>query len=160
MSGIIVGYGEYEGYELDELPRAALDELARRYPLKLDGQYRPEYDELLITVALHQELQRRTAGGEQRPRVPTLRELAEEIVRLGYQQASRNHHPDGKGHHEAQIRLTQARDQLRQAASNCEDHPYDEGRTTIPAPPSPVAPPRPRPRAAPSGGISDDDVPF
>lgn len=160
MSGVIVGYGKYEGYELDELPRAALDELATRYQLKLDGQYRPEYDELLITVAIHQELQRRTAGGEQRPRVPTLRELAEEIVRLGYQQASRNHHPDGKGHHEAQIRLTQARDWLKQAASNCEDHTRDEGTTTIPAPPPPAAPPRAAAPRGPSGGISDDDVPF
>jgi hypothetical protein len=156
MSNITLGYGEYRGYRLAELPLTVLQELAERYPLRTDDQDRPEYEELLITVSVHGELKRREAGGKQEQRVPTLRELAEEIVTRGYQQASKLHHPDGKGHHDAQIRLTQARDELRNAWNNLSDNDDNEGTTIIPAP----ATPRPRDRAAPAEGISDDDVPF
>jgi hypothetical protein len=157
MSNINLGYGEYRGYRLAELPLKVLEDLAERYPLRLDDQCRPDYEELLITVSVHGELKRREAGGKQEQRVPTLRELAEEIVTRGYQQASKDHHPDGKGHHEAQVRLTQARDELRNAGNNLADNDDNEGGSTIiPAP----ATPSPRARAAPSEGMSDDDVPF
>lgn len=156
MPRVILGYGEYNGYRLTELPTKVLEELAVRYPLRVGEQFSPEYDELLITVAVHAEMKRREAGGKPENRVPTLRELAEEIVTRGYQQASKHHHPDGKGHHEAQVSLTRARDELRTACSNIVDDSNDEGTTIIPAPPTP----QPRARAAPSGGIGDDDVPF
>lgn len=154
MPRVLIGYGEYQGYRLAELPAKALDDLARRYPL-LGEQQGAEYEELLITVAVHAELQRRATGGTQERRVPTVRELAEEIVTKGYQQASKHHHPDGKGHHDAQVLLNQARDELRRAATNLADYREDESATIIPAPVVPRA------RAAPpSGGISDEDVPF
>ena len=156
MSRVIVGYGEHRGYRLTELPAKVLEELGARYPLGFDEQCSPEYDELLITVAVHGELNRRKGGGQPEQRLPSLRELAEEIVTKGYQQASKHHHPDGKGHHEAQVRLTQARDELRNTCSNLADNTNDEGTTIIPAP----ATPRPRPRPAPPDDISDDDVPF
>jgi len=156
MPRVIVGSGDYNGYRLAELPAKILEELGARYPLRFDGQFSPEYDKLLITVAVHGELRRREAGGKQEPRVPTLRELAEEIVTRGYQQASKHHHPDGQGHHEAQVRLTQARDELRNACTNLADDNPDEGTTIIPAP----AAPTPRARAAASEDISDEDVPF
>jgi hypothetical protein len=154
MPRVIVGYGESNGYRLTELSPKILEELGRRYPLQFDEQFAPEYDELLITVAIHAEIRRRADGGKQEPRVPTLREVAEEIVTKGYQQASKHHHPDGKGHHEAQVRLTQARDELRNACSTFADDNNEEGTTIIPAPAAPRA------RAAASEGISDDDVPF
>jgi hypothetical protein len=162
MPRVIVGYGDYKGYQLAELPAQVLTDLAARYPLHLEEQPAPEYDELLITVAIHAELQRREAGGKPEQRVPTLRELREEIITRGYQQASKQHHPDTKGHHEAQIRLTQARDQLRNSCNDLADENDDQGATIVPAPP-PIptpAPTRPRPSAAPSDGITDDDVPF
>ena len=154
MPHVTIGYGEHNGYRLTELPTKTLEELAVRYPLRVNEQFSPEYDELLITVAVHGELSRREAGGKQEPRVPTLREVAAEIVTKGYQQASKHHHPDGKGNHDAQVRLTQARDELRNACTNIPDDGNDEGTTIIPAP----ATPKPRAHAAPSSGISDDDV--
>jgi hypothetical protein len=159
MPRVILGYGEYNGYRLTELPTKTLEELAARYPLPIDEQGPSEYDDLLITVAVHGEMKRREAGGKQEQRVPTLRELAEEIVTSGYHQASKNHHPDAKGHHEAQVRLTQARDELRNACSNFADDSINEGTTIIPAPPTP----RRRATVAAddfSQGITDDDVPF
>jgi hypothetical protein len=156
MPRVIVGYGEFNGYRLAELPAKVLADLAARYPLHLEDRPAPEYDELLITVAVHAELQRREAGGKPEQRVPSLHELAEEIITRGFQQASKQHHPDTKGHHDAQIRLTQARDQLRNSCNDLADEHYDEGTTIVPAPP----PTRPQPAAAPSGGITDDDVPF
>jgi len=156
MSRIIVGYGEYNGYQLAELPSSILEDLGARYPLRCDEQFSPEYDELLIIVGVHGELGRRQAGGKQEQRAPTLSELAGEIITRGYQQASKNHHPDGKGHHYAQVRLTEARDVLRNACTNITDDNYGEGMTIIPAP----AMAKPRAPAVPADGISDDDVPF
>ena len=65
MPRVIVGFGEYEGYLLTELPAKALADLAARYALDLREQFSPEYDELLITVAIHGEVIRRAAGGQQ-----------------------------------------------------------------------------------------------
>ena len=158
MPRVVVGYGEYNGYQLTELPANVLSDLAARYPLHLDERFSPDFDELLITVAIHAERQRREAGAKQEGRIPTLRELAEEIISCGYQQASKKHHPDAKGHHEAQLRLTQARDRLRNACNDLTDENYNEGTTIIPAPAPPPAPPRPS--TAPADTISDDDVPF
>jgi hypothetical protein len=152
MRHVTVGYGEYNGYRLTELPAQPLNELAARYPLCLDEQL--DHDELVIIIGVHGELHRRENGGKQEQRVPTLRELAEEIVSRGYQQASKLHHPDGKGNHDAQIRLNKARDELRNTASNLSEESDYENVTIIPAPPAP------RTRAAPSSGIGDDDVPF
>jgi hypothetical protein len=155
MPRVLVGYGEYQGYRIAELPAKAVEDLAKRYPLSLDEKHGAECEELVITVAVHAELHRRANGGAQERRVPTLRELAEEIVTRGYQQASKHHHPDGKGHHDAQVLLTQARDELRNAANSLSNDTEVENATIIPAPVVPRA------RAAsPPGGISDDDVPF
>jgi len=160
MPHVIVGYGQFRGYRLAELPEAVLHELAARYPVEVDNQFRPDYDDLYITLAIQAEILRRTRGGAQEKRIPSLRELALEIVATGYQQASKTYHPDGKGHHEAQLRLTQARDQLREHASNLPDEGDDQDVTAIPAP---AAPPTKRARPAQNDfeeGITDDDVPF
>lgn len=160
MPYVIVGYGDYRGYRLAELPSTALDELAARYPVQVSEHYRPDYNDLYITVAIEAELRRRKCGGSQQKRVPSLRELALEIVNKGYQQASKGCHPDGKGNHEAQIRLNQARDQLRESAMNLPDEADDQDSTVIPAP-SPPRQERARPiRTDFEGGITDDDVPF
>jgi hypothetical protein len=69
MPCVLVGYGEYKGYRLAELPASELTTLAARYPLQLEGGFAPEYDDLLITVAIRAELPRREAGGKQAQRV-------------------------------------------------------------------------------------------
>lgn len=154
MSSIFIGYGEYKGYQVKELPNNVLNELAIRYPFSIADKDAPEYDELLITVAVHGELERRRNGGTQAPRVPTFNELVDEIIVRGYQQASKQHHPDGIGNHEAQIRLTQARDALKNVSSDIMDDTYEAGATIIPAPSTP------RSQASTTTPFSDDDMPF
>ena len=157
MPRVVVGFGSYERHEVSELPAAELDALAIRYPLRLSTEDRADYQDLVITIAVHAEVQRRAAGGKPIKRVPSLRELAEEIVTKGYQQASKQYHPDGKGTHDAQLRLTHARDQLREAATNLQ-HDYNEDDVIITRPPA-ARPASPVPSPFDSG-ISDDDVPF
>jgi hypothetical protein len=154
MSEIILGYGEYEGCKIRELPASALAELATRYPLQRDDN--PEYETLLITIAIHGELERRKVGGAQERRLPTIRELAEEIVNKGYAQASKQHHPDANGHHESQLRLTKARDFLRSSCAEMNDISEFDNPTIIPAPASA----RSRGQSARSSNVSDDDCPF
>ena len=156
-SSIIVGYGEFNGYQLSEIPASMVEELAVRYPLRLDVRSRAQYEDLLITVAVHGELNRRKAGGTQDPHLPTLADLAAEIVDRGYKQASKQHHPDGNGNHESQIRLTQARDALRQSCHNLVDENNEEGpATVIPAPTVRKS----RARANSRKNPNDDDCPF
>lgn len=154
MSEIFLGYGEYKGYKLGEVPAATLAELAIRYPLRRDDH--PEYETLLITVAIHGELERRSAGGAQERRLPTIRELAEEIVSIGYAQASKQHHPDTNGHHESQLRLTKARDFLRNSCAEMNDISEFDNQTIIPAPASAKS----RGQSARSSNLSEDDCPF
>ena len=59
-----------------ELPATVLDELATRYPVEVSGQFRPEYNELYITVAIQAEIFRRSRGqhpGEARSQVAQTR---------------------------------------------------------------------------------------
>lgn len=154
MPLILVGYGDYPDYRVAELPLQVLEELAARYPLALPEDSSPEYDELLITITLHAELNRRRAGGQPERHIPSRRELAEMIVKRGFQQASKQHHPDGDGYHEAQVRLAHVRDELLE---NCDAIPNDrpESAVIIPAPPVKQAAQH---RTATSSW--DDDVPF
>src|SRR5689334_6560126 len=128
MPMILVGYGEYEDYRVTELPLQALEELGRRYPLVIPEEYGPEYEHLVITVAVHAELNRRNAGGQQHAHIPSQRQLAELIIKRGFQQASKQHHPDGDGHHDAQVRLARVRDSLLQ---DCENIPNDRPEDAV-----------------------------
>lgn len=155
MPVILIGYGDFEDYRLQEVPTEVLEGLCRRYPLALVEEVSPEYEDLIITVAVHAELGRRQAGEAQKPHVPSRRELAQQIVKRGFQQASKRHHPDGNGHHAAQVRLAQVRDELLE---NCASIPDDrpDNAIIIPAPPEKRAA---RPRAT-DPNPWDEDVPF
>ena len=155
MRQVVVGYGECKGYRLNEIPPAFLEELSVRYAMETE-QLEPTYDDLIITLAIHAELKRREKGGNQEPRVPSLRELAHEIVDHGFRQASKIRHPDGKGNNEAQIRLSSARDKLREACKNIDDDLEDSDAIVITEPRKYAA----RQGGSPFDGISDDDVPF
>jgi hypothetical protein len=109
MPRVIVGFGECRGYRVTEIPAQLLAQLAERYPLVLKEDSQPDHEDLIITIVVHGELRRCAVGGQPEIHVPSLRELAQEIVSRGYQQASKRHHPDGQGHHEAQLRLTHAK---------------------------------------------------
>jgi hypothetical protein len=155
MPLILVGYGDYEEYRVTALPLQALEELGVRYPLAVAEDSSPEYEHLVITVAVHAELNRRRAGGQQQPHTPSRRQLAQLIIKRGIQQASKHHHPDGDGHHDAQVRLSEVRDTLLE---NCDNIPNDRPKdaVVIPAPQERRAL-RPRP-ANPTPW--DKDVPF
>jgi hypothetical protein len=155
MPLIIVGYGDYEDYRITELPLEVLEELGKRYSLALSEAFSPEYDHLIITVAVHAELNRRKAGGQQHAHTPSRRQLARLIVKRGFQQASKHHHPDGDGHHDAQVRLSEVRDTLLESCDNIpNDRPEDA--VVIPAPQERRTV-RSRPPSPPTW---DDDVPF
>jgi hypothetical protein len=109
---IILGYGECKGHSLPETPDALLRTLSQRFPLQFD-KYDPSDGYTLIkVVAIYEEVRRRDVGGERNKRVPTLKELASDVVTKGYHQLSKTHHPDRKGDPEAQRRLNEARDRL------------------------------------------------
>lgn len=156
MSLILVGYGDYEDYRVTELPLEVLEELGRRYPLAIEGDSSPDYDHLIITVAVHAELNRRKVGGQPQAHIPSRRELAQTIVRRGFQQASKQYHPDGAGHHDAQVRLAKVRDALLQ---DCEHIPSDRPDDAVIIPAPHIAGAGVKPRAAASSAW-DDDMPF
>jgi hypothetical protein len=162
MPLILVGYGDYFEYRLGELPVEAIEELARRYPLEIAEQSSPDFDDLAITVAIHAEMARRRGRGVKPDQhIPSRRQLAQTIVTKGFQQASKQYHPDCVGHHEAQVRLGNVRDELLENCQNiADDRP--EGAIMIPPPPAKRPVPVRRPAADPfsNEGISDDDVPF
>ena len=155
---VLIGYGDHEGYRLNEVPPEMLQQLAARYPLAVGENDSPEYDELVITVAIHAELERRRAGGKPAYHVPSRRELAQLIVKRGFQRASKQHHPDGTGHHDAQVRLSQVRDELLEHCSNV-SHDMPDNAVIVPAP---TEMPTARARAATANewDINDDDIPF
>jgi len=142
---VIVGYGVYKNYRIDQIPTEFLSELATRYKLSHAANVGADYNDLQITIALHEELRRRQAGGLVTPREPTAKELAKKLVTKGYQQLSKEHHPDRKGGDGgAQKRLNAVREQLQEFCNGMEDE-YPEEALVIQESP---------------GIISDDDIPF
>jgi hypothetical protein len=146
---VIIGYGNYRNYRIQQIPDAFLSELVERYQLSHDAQARSEYDDLQLTIAIHEEVQRRKSGGPIRPKEPTARELAKRLVAKGYQSLSKDHHPDRGGSENAQKMLNGVRDQLLAACGEIDDD-CPEGALIVP---------QPAVRRA-STPISDEDIPF
>jgi hypothetical protein len=146
MRDVVVAYGEFKDYKLLELPDSFLTELASRFPLESDKHQSSSRLDLLITVAIHQELQRRRLGGVQAKHRPTKKRLAEEIVTKGFHQLSKTHHPDRNGDNEIQKTLTSARDFLNRVCKEIEE---DYGGETILIQADIV-----------DGEITDEDIPF
>jgi hypothetical protein len=146
MHDVIIGYGNHKDHKLQEEPLSLLQELAQRFPLDPGAHGESDRDDLFITIAIHQELNRRNAGGEQAKRKPTQKELALDLITKGFHILSKTFHPDRNGDNESQKRLTLAREFLRDACQQIEDdHP--EG-TIIICP------------AFVDAEITDDDIPF
>jgi len=154
MHTVSLGYGEYKGFHLNQLPEDILQQLAQRYQLKLQGA--PDHESLLITVAVHGELQRRSQGGKQEQKLPSLMELGSEIINKGYQQASKRHHPDMNGKHETHLLLSRARDFLQSACRNFVEDEEDQHHTSISA----VSEGRTRKKPPGRRPLEDDDLPF
>lgn len=121
MRRIVVGYGEFEGHSLPEVSLSALQELSRRYPLEAAKYDSSSGRRLLIAVAIHEEIRRRENGGKQEKKIPTSKELALELVRTGFRQLSKTHHPDRDGSADTQRRLNEMRDWLLNACSQIKE---------------------------------------
>jgi hypothetical protein len=156
MAQITVAYGEYSGYLINEVSDEFLGLLSQRYPLKSAPYGASDGESLLITVAVHEELARRASGGRQSTHIPTVPELAAEVIMRGFRQLSKIHHPDQGGENEAQRRLIEARDCLNRVCENISGDPPTDV-VWIPEPPQQA---KRTPRPAFVGGITDDDVPF
>lgn len=142
---VIIGYGEYKGYGVGQVSDAFLSELAGRYPLKYLAHIESEYTDLKITIAVHEKIQRRRAGGSIMPREPSVKDLAIKLVGRGFQSLSKEHHPDRKGGSETtQKRLNTVRQELLKICNQMDDE-YPEGALIIPGP---------------SPEISDEGIPF
>jgi hypothetical protein len=116
-----------------------------RYSLSHEAQEGAEYRDLLLTIAIHEEVQRRAKGGQLQAKQPSPRELAVKIVTKGYQILSKDHHPDRGGSEPVQKNLNAVRAQLLEACQNIQD---GLGEDDLVIPP-PVESP-----------ISDEDIPF
>jgi hypothetical protein len=147
MKEIIIGYGEFLNFRLQEIPDLFLLQLAESYPLKSTVHDSSEWKHLFVTIAVHEELKRREAGGVQVRRRPTQRELALQVVAKGFHSLSQIHHPDRNGgDSETQKLLTLARDFLSNACKEIEE--YHAADAVIIE--DPYA----------SLEITDDDIPF
>jgi hypothetical protein len=150
---VIIGYGDYQNYKLQQVPDAFLVELGNRYQLRHDAQTGSEYAELQLTIAVHEEIQRRQKGGAAQPKEPSAKELAIKVVTKGFQILSKDHHPDRKGGtNTAQRKLNEVRTQLLRACDEINDEYIDDDALVILEPP--------RPRANVTTPISDEDIPF
>ena len=117
-----------------------------------------DWEDLVIVIAIHEELKRREGGGNPSKKLPSLRELADEIVARGFRELSKTYHPDRSGDNDIQVRLADARDRLAVLAETIEPNYNDEDVISVPAPPAPAAK---RSAEPPSGyPFTDDDVPF
>jgi hypothetical protein len=146
MTRIMMRYGEFAGSTLAEIPAEHLQELATRYPLESERYDPSDARSLLIVVAIHEEIRRRGSGGTRKTRIPSLRELANQLVSKGYHQLSKVHHPDRDGTSEAQRRLNQAKEQLLQSCLEIADDSEDAIVIEAAAEVGPE--------------ISDEDIPF
>ena len=146
---VIIGYGKYRNHRIQEIPDSFLSELAERYRLSHEAQKDADSTELLLTIAVHEEVKRRRDGGPILPREPTAREMAIKLVSKGYEILSKDHHPDRTGgSNTAQTTLNEVRAALLRA---CEDIKENfEGALIVPEPRT----------AASFGGITDEDIPF
>jgi hypothetical protein len=161
MRRILIDFGEYRGYQVSELPQGELDALAKRFPLSVENCPGLDWEDLAVTIAVHEEVRRRESGGTPTKKLPSLQELANDIVAKGFRVASKVHHPDLSGDNDAQLRLTDARDRLVTLISNIESPDDEQDAILITAPPVVRAARAAEQPQDPFGfGLSDDDVPF
>jgi hypothetical protein len=147
---VLIGFGEFKGYKLQEIPDVFLAKLAEFYSLKHSAHDGSGKVELRATIAVHEELQRRAVGGKISKRLPFRKEIATKLVNAGFRHLSKEYHPDRVGGDvEAQKMLSEMRDYLLSTCSKILE-PERKGAFVIPDPDS----------FAQSAEISDDDIPF
>lgn len=147
---VVIGFGEFKNYQLQEVPDAFLAQLAESYKLSYSAHDHSDKDALRATIAVHEEVQRRAKGGAILKRVISRKELANKLVGAGFRHLSKEHHPDRAGGDlETQKALAEMRDLLVRACNKIAE-PERPGAFEIPDP---------QPYAF-EAEISDDDIPF
>ena len=147
---IVIGFGEFKNYKLQEIPDLLLTELAKSYGLSHTSHDNSDKVTLRATIAVHEEVQRRANGGAIWTRPVSRREIATKLVNLGFRHLSKAHHPDKAGGDlETQKVLAEMRDYLLTACNKILE-PGHPGAFVIPDP---------HPYAH-STEITDDDIPF
>jgi hypothetical protein len=142
---VIVGYGKFRNYTIQEIPDDFLTELSNRYPLHHERQAGAVYRDLQLTIAIHEEIHRREKGGRPHAKQPSPRELAIKLVTKGYQLMSKDHHPDRGGSDNTQKSVNAVRLQLLKACEEIQDG-LPEDALVIPEPSV--------------SAITDEDIPF
>ena len=147
---VTIGYGVFKNYRVEEVSDAFLTELAGRYRLSYSAHVFSGEDELRITIAVQEEVRRRSGGGKAMPRELSARELAHRLVAKGFQQLSKECHPDVGGTNTAQERLNRVRHELLEACAAIDDRER-EGALVIREPAL---------QEFSGMTITDDDIPF
>jgi hypothetical protein len=145
---IVIGFGEYKNYKLQEIPDAFLSKLATAYSLSHSAHETAGNAELRATIAVHEEVYRRLNGGSVQKRAMSRKEIATKLVNAGFRSMSKEHHPDRPGGDlETQKVLADVRDCLVDVCNKIAE-PEHQGAFVIPDP------------ERLSSEISDDDIPF
>ena len=143
---ILIGFGDYKNYKLQEIPDEFLARLAKAYSLSHSAHETSGKPELRATIAVHEEVMRRANGGTVQKRAMSRKEIATKLVNAGFRSMSKEHHPDRAGGDlETQKVLADVRDFLVGACNKIAEPEY-QGAFVIPDP-EPAE-------------ISDDDIPF
>jgi hypothetical protein len=147
LSSVIIGYGDYQNYRIEEIPEDLLRQLSGRYRLQLSAHLGSDSDDLRITIAIHEELERRRRGGKILAKPLSPRQLAMGIVNKGFQALSKQHHPDAGGEEAVQKELASVRNRL---LTSCEEIPDREINEALIIPSPGIL----------SAEITDEDIPF
>jgi hypothetical protein len=146
---VIIGFGDYKNYRIQEIPNDFLDLLSQSYKLSHSAHNESSSMALRATIAIHEEIQRRATGGAIWKRHPTRKELAIQLVNSGFRQASKEHHPDRPGGNtETQTILSETRDHLLNSCSKIAEPELDDAFVI------------PDPNGHSWTEIADDDIPF
>jgi hypothetical protein len=146
---VIIGFGEFKNYKLQEVPDEFLSKLAESYGLSLSAHDHSGQAELRATIAVHEEVQRRVKGGTIWKRLLSRKDLAKRLINAGFRHMSKEHHPDRPGGDlETQKVLVEMRDYLVSTCDKIAEPEYDAAFVI----------PDPNPYSA--AEISDDDIPF
>jgi hypothetical protein len=145
---IVIGFGEYKNYKIQEIPDEFLARLAESFSLSHSAHESSGKAELRATIAVHEEVLRRAKGGSVQKRAMSRKEIATKLVNAGFRSMSKEHHPDRAGGDlETQKALADVRDLLVGACNKIPEPEY-QGAFFIPDP-EPF-----------SVELSDDDIPF
>jgi hypothetical protein len=147
---VLIGFGEFKDYKLEEISDDFLERLAKCYSLSYSAHYTSGEVELRATIAVHEELKRRSNGGKISKRLPFRKEIATKLVNAGFKHMSKEYHPDrAGGNAEAQKVLSEMRDYLLLACGKITE-PERKGAFVIPD----------QDNYSQAAEISDDDIPF